>query len=183
MLCGTEVIQTRANNRVLAVVIRTGFATTKGNLVRSIMFPAPVDFKFEEDSYKFVGFLTLIAGFGFAYTCYRLISLGEKTASDIFLDAADLITIVIPPALPAAMTIGSIYAQKRLKEKGIFCISPRTINVSGSVECVCFDKTGTLTEDGLDMLGIVPKDKDLVKENDWFDPKDDMIKGKYDFKI
>ena len=51
---------------------------------------------------------------------------------------------------------GSIYAQKRLKEKGIYCISPRTINVSGSVQCVCFDKTGTLTEDGLDMLGVVP---------------------------
>ena len=71
------------------------------------------------------------------------IQAGEKNIGDIFLDAADLITIVIPPALPAAMTIGSIYAQKRLKEKGIFCISPRTINVSGSVQCVCFDKTGT----------------------------------------
>ncbi len=57
------------------------------------------------------------------------------------------------------MTIGSIYAQKRLRGKGIFCISPRTINVSGSIQCVCFDKTGTLTEDGLDMLGIVPVKK------------------------
>jgi len=34
-----------------------------------------------------------------------------STARDIFLDAADLITIVVPPALPAAMTIGSLYAQ------------------------------------------------------------------------
>ena len=90
-------------------MIRTGFATTKGNLVRSIMYPAPVDFKFEEDSYKFVGFLTLIAGIGFGYTCHRLISIGEKGVADIFLDAADLITIVIPPALPAAMTIGNFY--------------------------------------------------------------------------
>ena len=64
LLCGTEVIQTRTSSQdhVLAIVIRTGFTTTKGNLVRSIMYPAPVDFKFEEDSYKFVGFLTLIAG-------------------------------------------------------------------------------------------------------------------------
>ena len=79
------------------------------------------------------------------FTSLLQISLGEKEVVDIFLDAADLITIVIPPALPAAMTIGSIYAQKRLKEKGIFCISPRTINVAGSIQCVCFDKTGTLT--------------------------------------
>ena len=77
LLCGTEVIQTRAlsaHAHVLAVVTRTGFGTTKGSLVRSIMYPAPVDFKFEEDSYKFVGFLTLVASIGFGYTCYRLVS-------------------------------------------------------------------------------------------------------------
>jgi len=58
---------------VLAVVLRTGFNTTKGKLVRSILFPAPVDFKFEKDSYKFVGLLTNIAGIGFIYTCVRLV--------------------------------------------------------------------------------------------------------------
>ena len=56
-------------HRVCAVVMRTGFCTVKGNLVRSIMFPAPVDFKFENDSYKFIGILSIIAVFGFIYTC------------------------------------------------------------------------------------------------------------------
>ena len=46
-----------------------------------------------------------------------------------------------------------------MKKRGIYCISPRTINVSGSLDCVCFDKTGTLTEDGLDLLGVVPASK------------------------
>lgn len=79
----------------------------------------------------------------------------------------------MPPALPAAMTVGRIYAQKRLKTKNIFCITPKIINVSGSINCICFDKvlfklyfilennlillqTGTLTEDGLDLLCVVP---------------------------
>ncbi len=157
LYCGTTVIQTRnyARQRVLAVVTRTGFLTNKGGLVLSIMYPAPVDFKFEQDSYKFVGFLAGIAFVGFLYTTIRQILNGDP-ASDIALDSLDLITIVVPPALPAAMTIGSVYAQRRLERKGIFCISPRTINVSGSVDCVCFDKTGTLTEDGLDMWGVVP---------------------------
>ena len=84
-----------------------------------------------------------------------IFQIGEKSIKEIFLDAADLITIVIPPALPAAITIGSLYAENRLKRKGIYCISPRTINVSGSINCVCFDKTGTLTEDGLDLMGVV----------------------------
>ena len=55
------------------------------------------------------------------------------------------------------MSVGRMYAQKRLQAKNIFCIAPRSINVSGSIDCVCFDKTGTLTEDGLDMYGVVPK--------------------------
>ena len=70
LFCGTRVIQTRsyAGQQVLAIAIRTGFLTTKGKLVKSIMYPAPVDFKFEQDSYKFVGVLALVATIGFIYT-------------------------------------------------------------------------------------------------------------------
>lgn len=70
LFCGTKVIQTRyyGMERVYAVVIRTGFSTAKGNLVRSILYPPPVDFKFERDSYKFVQLLAVIASIGFIYT-------------------------------------------------------------------------------------------------------------------
>ena len=57
------------------------------------------------------------------------------------------------------MTIGVVIAQRRLGKKGIYCISPRTINVAGSIDCVCFDKTGTITEDGMDMWGVMPSAK------------------------
>nr|CAD7406441.1 unnamed protein product [Timema poppensis] len=157
LFCGTQVIQTRyfGNELVLAIVIRTGFSTAKGSLVRSIMYPPPVDFKFEHDSYRFVELLAAIASIGFVYTVITKFMRGISL-STIALEALDLITIVVPPALPAAMTVGRYYAQSRLENKGIYCISPRTINVSGSIDCVCFDKTGTLTEDGLDMWGVVP---------------------------
>lgn len=70
LFCGTQIIQTRyyGDEYVYALVIRTGFTTSKGNLVRSIMYPPPVDFKFEHDSYKFVALLALTASFGFIYT-------------------------------------------------------------------------------------------------------------------
>ncbi|KAK7085699.1 hypothetical protein SK128_009333, partial [Halocaridina rubra] len=157
LYCGTQVIQTRfyGGERVLAVVVRTGFLTNKGSLVRSIMYPPPVDFKFQQDSYKFVGVLAGIASIGFIYTVVTK-HLRGLSPSAIALDALDLITIVIPPALPMAMTVGILYALHRLKSHKIFCISPRTINISGVINCVCFDKTGTLTEDGLDLKGVVP---------------------------
>lgn len=56
------------------------------------------------------------------------------------MESLDLITIAVPPALPAAMSVGQFYAQKRLEKNNIFCISPRSITVAGSIDCVCFDK-------------------------------------------
>ncbi|XP_044260225.1 polyamine-transporting ATPase 13A3-like isoform X2 [Tribolium madens] len=163
LFCGTQVIQTRyfGNEKVLAVVVRTGFSTAKGSLVRSILYPPPVDFRFEKDSYRFVVLLAGVALIGFIYTVVTKVMRGVSSR-DLVIEAFDLITIVVPPALPAAMTVGRFYAQIRLKKMRIFCISPRTINVSGSIDCVCFDKTGTLTEDGLDLLCVVPiKDKNF----------------------
>ncbi|XP_054745441.1 polyamine-transporting ATPase 13A3 isoform X2 [Anastrepha obliqua] len=158
LFCGTKVIQTRyiGSEKVLAIVINTGNITTKGGLIRSILYPPPVDYKFEQDSYKFIEFLGLIAIIGFVYTLITKIVRGIEPVK-IAVESLDLITIVVPPALPAAMTVGRFYAQKRLQKKNIYCISPRSINVAGSIDCCCFDKTGTLTEEGLDMWGVVPK--------------------------
>jgi magnesium-transporting ATPase (P-type) len=71
----------------------------------------------------------------------------------IVVRALDLVTIVVPPALPATLTIGTSFALSRLRKKNIFCISPNRVSVSGTVDVMCFDKTGTLTEEGLDVLG------------------------------
>ncbi|XP_062562628.1 polyamine-transporting ATPase 13A3 [Armigeres subalbatus] len=159
LFCGTKVIQTRyiGSEKVLVKVINTGNITAKGGLIRSILYPPPVDYKFEKDSYKFIMVLAFLAGCGFLYTVITKILRGVGVLK-IVVESLDLITIAVPPALPAAMTVGRMYAQKRLQRKNIYCVSPRAINVSGSIDCVCFDKTGTLTEDGLDMWGVLPKD-------------------------
>lgn len=73
--------------------------------------------------------------------------------------ALDLITIVVPPALPATMSIGTSFAIARLRKLGVFCISPNRVNIGGKVNLMCFDKTGTLTEDGLDVLGVRSVDR------------------------
>uniref|UniRef100_A0A8C2TQN5 ATPase 13A3 n=1 Tax=Coturnix japonica TaxID=93934 RepID=A0A8C2TQN5_COTJA len=155
LFCGTNVIQTRfyTGELVKALVVRTGFNTAKGQLVRSILYPKPTDFKLYRDAYWFLLSLVVVAGIGFIYTIVNSI-LNEVPAHTIIIESLDIITITVPPALPAAMTAGIVYAQRRLKKIGIFCISPQRINICGQLNLVCFDKTGTLTEDGLDLWGI-----------------------------
>ncbi|XP_011844369.1 PREDICTED: probable cation-transporting ATPase 13A3 [Mandrillus leucophaeus] len=138
---------------VKAIVVRTGFSTSKGQLVRSILYPKPTDFKLYRDAYLFLLCLVAVAGVGFIYTIINSI-LNEVEVGVIIIESLDIITITVPPALPAAMTAGIVYAQRRLKKIGIFCISPQRINICGQLNLVCFDKTGTLTEDGLDLWGI-----------------------------
>lgn len=109
----------------------------------------------------------------------------QEPVGRIVLESLDILTITVPPALPAAMTAGVVYAQRRLRRKQIFSLSPQRINLCGQLNLMCFDKvprlpvprgegegpaflrpadrggglsslqTGTLTEDGLDLGGFV----------------------------
>ncbi|KAG0365015.1 hypothetical protein BGZ54_006946 [Gamsiella multidivaricata] len=139
--------------RGLAMVVRTGFNTTKGTLIRSMLFPKPNDFQFYRDSFRFIGILACIAFCGFLVSTVNFIRMGVPLRLMI-IKALDLITIVVPPALPATMSIGTSFAIARLRRSNIFCISPTRVNIGGKINCMCFDKTGTLTEDGLDILGV-----------------------------
>ncbi len=53
---------------MLGLVIRTAFVTTKGNLVRDILYPRPNKFKFYQDSLKFIMVMGVIAVLGFMGT-------------------------------------------------------------------------------------------------------------------
>ncbi|XP_012518030.1 PREDICTED: probable cation-transporting ATPase 13A2 [Propithecus coquereli] len=157
LFCGTLIMQARAymGPHVLAVVTRTGFCTAKGGLVSSILHPRPINFKFYKHSMKFVAALSVLALLGTVYSIFILYR-NRVPLKEIVIRALDLVTVVVPPALPAAMTVCTLYAQSRLRTQGIFCIHPLRINLGGKLRLVCFDKTGTLTEDGLDVMGVVP---------------------------
>lgn len=64
----------------------------------------------------------------------------HENAGFILKRTIDIVTIAVPPALPAALSAGLVYAQNRLKKENIFCISPRSINICGSINTVVFDK-------------------------------------------
>lgn len=66
-----------------------------------------------------------------------------------------MITITVPPTLPISMTIGIIYAIKKLKNKDIYTISPNQIIEGGLLDTMCFDKTGTLTHDSMDFKSLI----------------------------
>jgi cation-transporting ATPase 13A3/4/5 len=102
---------------------------------------------------KFVGIMALVALIGFIIEVPMLIKLNTDVKT--FIDRSlNLIVIAVPPALPAAVSCGVVFAINRLKNQKIFCISPPRVNIAGRISTFVFDKTGTLTEDGLSVLGF-----------------------------
>ena len=181
MYSGTKIVRARgdAKKNALALVIRTGFFTIKGGLVRSILFPPPNRFRFYRDAFKFIGILFGIAVIGMVYTFCIMAQQGVDVGHFI-KRGLDVFTIVVPPALPASLTVGTTFAIVRLKRNRIFCISPPRINVSGKLDLICFDKTGTLTESGLDVLSVIPIEPETKHFMDPLFTKNDLTECRFD---
>ena len=101
LFCGTQIIQTRyfKNEKIKALVLRTGFNTTKGELIRSILYPKPVDFRFNVDTYKYIGALAITSVIGMIYSVVIKV-LNKNPITEIIRRSVDLIFIAVPPALP-----------------------------------------------------------------------------------
>ncbi|XP_075194635.1 putative cation-transporting ATPase 13A4 [Anomaloglossus baeobatrachus] len=157
LFCGTEVIRTEstAQGPAKAVILRTGFNTTKGDMVRSILYPKPLNFKLHRDIRWFYIFLTCLAVIGLIYAI-TINALRKVSAKQIFIEVLVLIVCCISPVIPAALMIGILYAKRRLRKKKVYCLNADRINMCGQLNLFCFDKTGTLTEDGLDLMGMIP---------------------------
>ena len=142
----TSVLQLKPahpNSYPLALVTRTGWSTTKGSLILSILYPTPSSFRFVQQSFKFIGCLFLLSLVGFFISVYQLERLGAS-AGLIVVRALDLVTIIVPPSLPLALSVGTNYALVALRRAQVCCISPNRINMAGKVRVMCFDKTGQL---------------------------------------
>lgn len=103
-----------SNEPVFGLVTRTGYLTTKGSLVRDILYPKEIKFRFYSDGMKFVAIMALISILGFFCTLPFMIKMGTSTVN-LIDRSLDLITITVPPALPAAMTCGVVFAIQRLR--------------------------------------------------------------------
>ena len=72
----------------------------------------------------------------------------QGTVNEILLNSLDILTFVVPPILPAALTANNAFAQKRLQKKGIYCLHSKHICLCGGIDIVAFDKVICSRDDG-----------------------------------
>ncbi|KAL4467819.1 hypothetical protein ABPG74_013154 [Tetrahymena malaccensis] len=151
---GTEIFQSKQdeNQQVLAKVIRVGFQSFKGQILRSVLYPKPLKFNYYLNAmYYLLGLLVivLIVYFSRIYQMYVL----NFPQQFYFYRFFDTVTWIIPPFLPIFAAISQTLAMMRLRLFHIYGIDPQKTFISGKVTHMCFDKTGTLTQNGMNVYG------------------------------
>jgi len=138
-----------------AVVIRTGFATSQGGLMRKILFATERITANSSETFYFIGVLVIFAVIASAVVLEEGLRDDTRNRFKLVLHCIMIITSVVPPELPMELSLAVTNSLQALSRDLVFCTEPFRIPLAGKLDVLCFDKTGTLTQDQMYLRGVV----------------------------
>lgn len=146
------------DNGCVAMVLRTGFDTQQGSLLRTMVHTttkAQSDGVNTKDTFLFILILLLCAVFSSAIVLKHGWEDPTRNRFKLILHVIIIITSVVPPELPMELSLAVTSSLADLiKRCAVYCTEPFRIPLAGMVDTCAFDKTGTLTSDEMVLRGV-----------------------------
>ena len=144
------------DNGVIGMVLRTGFETAQGSLLRKMAHSTRnADGVHTWDTFVFILMLLLCA----VTAAYMVLQEGwndsRRNRFRLVLHVIMIVTSVVPPELPMELSLAVTNSMSALVHRcQVYCTELFRIPWAGEVDMCCFDKTGTLTSDEMILRGI-----------------------------
>ena len=169
VLGGTKILQHSSGGQPAALqppgggaigyVLRTGFYSSSGELIRTILFASERASENSKETFVFILFLLSFAVLAAGYVLIHGLADPTRSRWRLLLHCTMILTSVVPPELPMELSLAVNNSLLALHKLGIYCTEPFRIPYAGRCHMCCFDKTGTLTLSDLIVEGVaVPRD-------------------------
>lgn len=143
---GTELVQTYGmpdlprhippppKEGVIGYVIRNGFATKKGKLMRTILDTTGRATVESKEAYVFLFILFIVACISSGYVLNEGLKDENRNRYKLLLRCIIILTSVVPPELPMELSLAVNYSMMEIIKKAIFCTEPFRMPLAGMID-------------------------------------------------